>query len=333
MRVNRTLWVALWLGLVLAAPLWAQELFQHHADPVSPEVERLYQQGLQYLVRTQTKEGCWSDGYGREAGVVGLAALAILAHGDDPNFGPYAEPVRRCLEYILKSQERSSGYIGSSMYNHGFATLALAEAYGQVDDPRIGPALRLAVDQILHSQQNNPLGAWRYSPLATDADTTVSGACLVALLAARNAGLAIPEKAVKRALDFYRACQSPDGGIGYTNAGGPNHIRTAIAVLVFALARHRDTANYKAAWRYLNQGGEGEGNDYYRPYYLYYAAQAYFHGGADEWERWNRQNLDYLRQTQADNGSWTGSQGETFSTAGSLLSLALNYRFLPIYER
>jgi len=33
------------------------------------------------------------------------------------------------------------------------------------------------------------------------------------------------------------------------------------------------------------------------------------------------------------NGSWDGQFGATFSTAASLLSLALNYRYLPIYER
>ena len=53
--------------------------------------------------------------------------------------------VRRCVNYILSKQNRGSGYIGDSMYNHGFATLALAEAYGMVRDDRIGPALRKAV--------------------------------------------------------------------------------------------------------------------------------------------------------------------------------------------
>jgi hypothetical protein len=40
-----------------------------------------------------------------------------------------------------------------------------------------------------------------------------------------------------------------------------------------------------------------------------------------------------LKQSQNPDGSWDGQFGSTFSTATSLLSLALNYRFLPIYER
>ena len=67
------------------------------------------------------------------------------------------------------------------MYNHGFATLALAESYGAVNDDRLGPALQKAVRLILTSQEANPTKAWRYSPDARDADTTVSGAQMVAL--------------------------------------------------------------------------------------------------------------------------------------------------------
>ncbi|MFQ9833947.1 MAG: hypothetical protein ACLRZQ_04475 [Akkermansia muciniphila] len=67
--------------------------------------------------------------------------------------GPYATMVRRCVDYILSRQNKVSGYIGDSMYNHGFATLALAEAYGMVRDDRIGPALRKAVTLTLTAQK------------------------------------------------------------------------------------------------------------------------------------------------------------------------------------
>ena len=40
-----------------------------------------------------------------------------------------------------------------------------------------------------------------------------------------------------------------------------------------------------------------------------------------------------LSTIQNRNGSWPGNKGESFNTAGALLSLALNYRFLPIYEK
>ena len=60
---------------------------------------------------------------------------------------------------IVSGQDGNTGYFGNSMYHHGIATLALAEAYGAVDDrhvwpggkkPRsIGAALELAVRAAL----------------------------------------------------------------------------------------------------------------------------------------------------------------------------------------
>ena len=66
-----------------------------------------------------------------------------------------------------------------------------------------GPALEQAVKLIINSQSRNPFGAWRYSPEATDADTTVSGAQMVALFAARNAGIAVSEDAIQKGLKFF----------------------------------------------------------------------------------------------------------------------------------
>ena len=83
--------------------------------------------------------------------------------------------------------------MGPQMYDHGFATLALAECYGMVDDKRIAPALKKCVDLILEAQKKNPRHGWRYTPDTQSADTTVSGCQLVALLAARNAGIPVPD--------------------------------------------------------------------------------------------------------------------------------------------
>ncbi|MGA2702525.1 MAG: hypothetical protein ABSH35_15705 [Isosphaeraceae bacterium] len=40
-----------------------------------------------------------------------------------------------------------------------------------------------------------------------------------------------------------------------------------------------------------------------------------------------------LKAAQKPDGSFQGQFGPTLSTSFSLLALALNYRFLPIYER
>jgi len=126
-------------------------------EPVPPEVEKMYKKGLEYLVKNQQPNGTWgNDYYSREPGVVGLAILALLAHGEDPNFGPYSKTVKRAVDYLLKQQNSSTGMIGSSMYNHGFATLALAETYGALNEDKLGPALEKAVKLLLSSQARNP---------------------------------------------------------------------------------------------------------------------------------------------------------------------------------
>ena len=74
--------------------------------------------------------------------------------------------------------------------------------------------------------------------------------------------------------------------------------------------------------------------DRYYPYYFeYYMSQALFHADTELWENWNALNIRYLANSQSRDGSWPDSKGQHFATAGALLSLALNYRFLPIYEK
>jgi len=309
----------------------AQELFTEKSDLAPAEVDRMYVKGLQYLARGQVADGSWSDGsYGKEPAVVGLSVVSMLAHGDDPNSGPYAPIIRRGLDFILKQMNKKTGYIGRSMYNHGFGTLALAEAYGAVDEPQLGPALQQAVRLILSSQANNPFGAWRYSPESNDADTTVSGCQMVALFAARNAGIGVPEEAIQKGLKFFASCQTPEGGFGYTSAVSPNSARTAIGCLVLALAKEKNSKSFKVAFDFLQKT---PADSSYQQYFLYYGAQAYFQASPQAWQSWNKKNIKSLGSSQNADGSWDGQFGQTFSTAASLLSLALNYRYLPIYER
>ncbi len=315
--------------LPLTAP--AQTLFQYQGDVIAPEVESTYEKGLKYLAASQQSNGTWAGNYGAQPGVVGLAILAMLAHGDDPNFGPYQSHIKRGLSFLLASMRSESGMIGTSMYNHGFATLALAEAYGAVDDPRLGPALKQAVSLILTAQANNPLGAWRYEPGRTDADTTISGAQLVALLAARNAGLSVPDTAIAKGLHFLSQMSQPGGGFGYTTPSRATPPQTAIGTLVFALAGQKDAQVYVSGFAHLRQINAHASRHLY--YYLYYASQAYFHADMTAWREWNRANIDRLISIQNENGSWPGPNGPAFSTSAALLSLAVNYRFLPIYER
>lgn len=320
------------LLLAVALPLAAQNLPRRPDDPVPAQVDTMYERGLAFLAKSQNDRGAWDDGMGSEPGVVGLCVVAFLAHGEDPNHGTYAKQISKGLDYIIAQQNTTNGYIGNSMYNHGFATLALAEAYGMVDNPKLAPALEKAVELILSAQKRNRSEAWRYTPDSTDADTTVSGCQIVALFAARNAGLPVPNEALKKGLAYLARCRGGDGGYGYTSAGGAKPTLTAIGVLCLSLAKEKEGKGFQSSVDYLRK--QLSYRDRHYPYYFeYYMSQALFHADPEAWEDWNARNIRYLSTIQSRDGSWPGNKGQSFNTAGALLSLALNYRFLPIYEK
>jgi hypothetical protein len=287
---------------------------------------------LQYLAKSQNEKGNWNDSVGTEPGVVGLCVAAFLAHGEDPNNGPYSKNIRAGIDYILSQQNEKNGYIGSSMYNHAFATKALAESYGVLDNPEIAPALEKAVELIVSSQKKNRFGAWRYTPESRDADTTVTGCQMVTLFAARNAGVAVPDEAIKKGLAYLATCRDRDGDYGYTSASGGKPTLTAIGSLCLSLAKERDSKGYQASLVYLKKNIDFR-DRYYPFYFEYYMSQALFHADEATWSEWNARNIRYLSTIQSSDGSFPGNQGTSFNTAGALLSLALNYRLLPIYEK
>jgi hypothetical protein len=352
-------------GVMLAAccaVASAQGPIVKYGDPVPRDVREMYDAGIRYLLKTQDASGSWKDGQSGP-GVTGMAMMTLLASGEDPNFGPYREPIRRALRSIITAQDPNTGFLGgneghASMYHHGFGMLALAEAYGAVDDRglwgnagdatgrsrqrSIGAALELAVRCAVTSAKRNPVGAWRYSPDAKDADTSVSGAVLMGLLAARNAGIEVPDEAILRACKYFRSMTGPNGQVGYSGSpGGGSDAVTSITVLVLSIGRQRDTAEFKRALQYL----KGRSRDAmaaaegYPTYTRYYRAQALFQGDVEAWEKWNMGLVRELKGVQGKDGSFSGfagrgnSFGGTVDTSLALLALAVNFKFLPVYER
>ena len=169
--------MAIWVSQVQG-----QRVEIRSGEVVPRDVRDMYDRGLQFLAANQQPDGSWPSNH-QGPGVTGMAVMCFLASGEDPNYGVYSSNVRLGLRSMIKAQNRTTGYFGPSMYHHGFAMLALAEAYGMVDDrnlwtdsggeqrPSIGQSLELAVRGAITSQQSNPHGAWRYNPGGSDADT------------------------------------------------------------------------------------------------------------------------------------------------------------------
>jgi hypothetical protein len=339
---------AVCLGLLLHAGAFhatAQGPDVQYGQQVPAEVKQMYERGLNYLVETQQEDGNWPGS--QTNGVTALCLMAFLASGEDPNFGRFSVPIRRATRSLILSQDRNTGFIPTSMYHHGFAMLALAEAYGAVDDSllwdgqapagsrrSIGQALELALRCAITSQNNHPTGAWRYSPSANDADTSVSGAVLMGLLGVRNAGLEVRDENIDRALRYFQNSTSDGGIVAYSSGGGlgDSMNRSAIAALVYAVGKKKDWPAYDATLNYLTNRLDYQPSSWPH-YFRYYMAQALFQADFESWTVWNRENTRLLRGMQQDNGSFESQYGPAYGTSMALLSLALNYRFLPIYER
>lgn len=334
----------------LASPALSQPPNIRVGEAVPRDVREMYDRGLQYLATTQGENGDWPNAGGEQgAGVTGMCLMVFLASGEDPNFGLYANQVRRAVRNIIAGQDPNTGFLGRSMYHHGFGMLALSEAYGVVDDRTlwtegnsqnqrsIGAALELAVRTAVASQKKNQFGAWRYSPDATDADTSVSGAVLVGLLAARNAGIEVPDEVIDKGISYYARMTSTSGQVAYAGLGGFDESlsRVSIGSLVFSLARRKELPESKATLDFLKKTTQSAGANAsgYPEYQRYYQAQALFQGDFDAWEKWNKLLIRHLKTAQSQDGSFQGQHGPVVSTSLSMLALAVNYRFLPIYER
>lgn len=331
----------------------AQDTRPQFGEKVPIDVETIYARGLKHLAETQKEHGGWgTTGRGSHSadgsGVTGMCVMVFLASGEDPNFGRYSRNIRKALQNMIQAQDPSTGYLPGSMYHHGFAMLGLSEAYGVVDEDllwqgasddgrrrTIGEALELAVRCAVTAQKNNRWGGWRYGPRDNSADTSVSGAVLMGLLAARNAGVEVPDECIDKALKYFKSMTSKHGTVGYSGGaggfGGSKNLQ-AIAALVYSIGKRKDWDQAKAVLKTVR--GNIEHNEQNYPfYYRYYMAQALFQGDIEAWKRWNRETIRYVKDLQGEDGSIKSSHGTTYGTAMSLLALALNYRFLPIYER
>lgn len=331
----------------VGSTLYGQSVLERRGDVVPRNIRDITERGLQYLSETQSDRGTWADGYAGP-GTTALGLLAFLACGDDPNFGKYKLQIRRSIQSIIRSQDASTGFMGDSMYQHGFAMLGLAEAYGTVDEANLwepgspnpgkertmAEALELAVRCATTSQARNPRNAWRYSPGARDADTSVSGAVLMGMLAARNAGIPVPDKNIDQAIQYFASMTGDSGAVGYSGGLGgigQSIARSSIACLVYSIAKRKDLKQFEATKQYVISNMDEQ--SHYVEYAYYYQAQALFQADLDAWEKWNTDLAIKLQKSQREDGSFDGQFGRATATSMSLLALALNYRFLPIYER
>jgi hypothetical protein len=325
---------------LLAAPAMAQ---QEGAPELTPKASKAIDKGLKYLLSTQNKDGSWdSNGEGgHSVGITSLALMAFMSKAHFPGFGPHGDELNRGMKWLLKEAiKRPNGYLGTVMYEHGLATLALSEMWGMCRDPddddAIQKALEKAVEVILRSQ--NPGGGWRYQPQADGGeDISCTMTVFHALASARQAGIVVPNETIAKVVKYLKNNHDAQtGGFAYKDGRNVTFPCTAGGAYIAQLAGQRDTEMVNAALRHLNTLSSGiiTGGHYYY-YGHYYAIQAKVQAGDEEYAEWYPKIRDALVSKQSAQGAWGRGhkQGISYETPMAIIILATPHRYIPIYQR
>ncbi|MBS0210987.1 MAG: terpene cyclase/mutase family protein [Planctomycetes bacterium] len=331
------------LGIAAQARAFDEDPERTAVEFVTPETERAVERGLSFLAKQQLEDGSFGNGgYSKDVAVCGLAGMAFMASGSTPGRSRYGAEVDRCVAFIMDNCQ-DSGFINVSqqsvshgpMYGHGFATLFLAEAYGMTQRTAIRDKLAKAVELIINTQNSD--GGWRYQPVRRDADLSVTICQVMALRAARNAGMFVPHDTIDRCVGYVKRSQNPDGGFMYMIQGGQSAFpRSAAGVVALYSAGIYEGPEVERGLHYmmenLPRGGFFNRESHYF-YGHYYAVQAAWHAGGENWRRWYPAIRDELLARQRDDGSWMDSICQEYGTAMACIILQIPNNYLPIFQR
>jgi hypothetical protein len=333
------------------------------------QTEAAVDAALAWLAAAQEADGRWDarrHGAGREvyavlgqdrgatgakadAGVSGLALLALLGAGHTPSDGDYAEHVERGLDYLARLQ-RPNGDLGGDaeffarMYCHSMATFAAGEAYALTKDESLHPLAARGASYSLAAQHAVD-GGWRYLP-NQPGDTSQLGWQLMALKSAQAGGVDVPAVTWTRMERFLRnVSRGHAGGLAaYQPVGAPTRSMTAEALYCRQLLTGRADGGLDPAA--LDEAIDAMLKETPSPkqvnlYYWYYATLALHQAqhaspeSAAAWRRWNDALTETLVATQNSDGSWPagcvwgGYGGRVYTTSLACMCLEVYYRYAP----
>ncbi|HEY7327462.1 MAG TPA: prenyltransferase/squalene oxidase repeat-containing protein [Gemmataceae bacterium] len=337
------------------------------ADEMSPEQRKAVRKGVEWLAKNQHKDGHWSDQY--PVTMTAVSGMALLMEGSTIREGRYKDNIRRAVDWLM-AHSHSNGMIGNPnmpgeagryMYGHGFGTLFLSCVVGEEEE---GDRRRRLVDileracKFSHGAQTNR-GGWGYVS-AREGGNFDEGSVTItqvqALRAARNAGIAVPQEAIKMAQKYLSDSTDSSGGVVYSlgngmAAGGGRPALTAAAIACGFSFGDYNSPLIKKWFKFCQQnlqglGGARMGHDEYTHYYY---AQAMYMLGEDgytrlfpnskaserlTWSGYKKENFSGMISSQSSDGSWSGGMvGPNFITPVYLTILQLDNAALPIYQR
>lgn len=324
-----------------------------HADDdiTNAAVDSAVARGLDYLSQVQMPSGAWeTDSFGESTASTSLAVMAYLSAGYVPGEGPYGKQMSRGIRWVVEHQEDNGMLVHRKshgpMYSHGISTLMLAEVIGMVEESdakNVRRALERAIGLIIRSQAQNKqhrhAGGWRYQADSKDSDLSVTGWQVLALRAAKDVGCDVPVEAIEDAIEYVKKCAARDHrGFGYQPGNGATPTLTGVGILALEVCGDHHSPATMGAADYLLERPLTPGSNYFY-YGVYYTAVGMYKVGGPYGDTTRDHTIDMLLKLQRPDGSWLSDHstekrvGAVYSTSLSILALAIDYRYLPIYQR
>ena len=216
------------------------------------------------LPRSQSSLGHWG-GNTYPTAMTALAGTALICAGSTTMQGPYAQNIRRAVDYLL-SKSRANGLIGDPTldnrytYGHGFSMLFLSQVLGEEEDEERREELVRTLTKAVEfsGQAQTKSGGWGYVS-AKDGNNFDEGSTTITqvqgLRGCRNAGIVVPAEVIDRAKEYIYSCKNPDGGISYssTNRGSSRPAITAAALAALYNAGDYDSEHVPDDARVLQE--------------------------------------------------------------------------------
>lgn len=332
----------------VASPLNAQE---QERTETEERLDAALARALEYLAAQQTESGAWKiDSIGESTAGTSLAVMSFMACGHVPGEGPYGARIERGIRWVIEHQEQNGMLVArrshGPMYSHGISTLMLAEALGMVseaDAPEVRRALERGVLLILESQavekDRRHAGGWRYQVDSRDSDLSVTGWQVLALRAAKDVGCDVPKERIDAAVEYVKNCSVRDNrGFGYQPGNGQTPTLSGTGITCLEVCGEHGTREAIGAADYLLDDPLQYNSNYFY-YGVYYTGVGMFKMGDHYAKRYRDHLIELLLPVQEANGSWNAvhgaerQHGRVYATTMAVLALAIEYRYLPIYQR
>jgi hypothetical protein len=349
--------------------------------PHLEQAHRMADKALAFLAAHMRTNGSLERVNGQHFPSVASTALAVLAfmangHTADEGTDRYGPQVRLMLDWLLTQAQSTPcqcadvpgahvvvkifepGFNASQVHEHGYATWALAMAYGmsfgadnEFQRARLKTLLQGAVHALELSQAKS--GGWYYTLEAGQGEhegsTTVT--VLQALRAAKEAGVRVDVGCIRRAIDYLGKLQVSEGqdrnygGFRYRQAGAGTEERVTFALTAASIASLNQTGDYDSKFvdrgiAYMRQKdpltkGSAQTPSMWPWYERLYATQAYFqYRELRYFRQWYPELVNEAAGGQGPDGSFSDSDyGDVYATATAALTLAVPFGYLPTFQR